>query len=48
MAGRGVLPPSVVDALPRHRDLYYGGAWHRAHGGYAATFDPATGQSLGD
>ena len=48
MPGRDVLPPSVVDALPRHRDLYYGGAWHRAHGGYAATFDPATGQSLGD
>ena len=25
------------DALPRHRDLFYGGAWQRAHGGYAET-----------
>jgi betaine-aldehyde dehydrogenase len=39
---------SVADALPRKRDLYYGGEWHRAHGGSAATLDPATGESLGD
>jgi len=39
--------PDVADALPRHRDLYYGGEWHRAHGGQAATLDPATGESLG-
>jgi len=40
--------PDVADALPRHRDLYYGGEWHRAHGGQAATLDPATGESLGE
>ena len=34
-------------SLPRHRDLYYGGAWHEPAGGYAETFNPATGESLG-
>lgn len=33
--------------LPKHRDLYFGGAWHAPHGGYAETFNPATGASLG-
>jgi betaine-aldehyde dehydrogenase len=33
--------------LPQHRDLYYGGAWHRPQGGYLDTFNPATGESLG-
>ena len=37
-------PPLV---LPQHRDLYYGGAWHRPQGGYLDTFNPATGESLG-
>ena len=37
--------PTLV--LPQHRDLYYGGAWHRPHGGYLDTFNPATGESLG-
>jgi len=40
--------PGVAAALPLHRDLYYGGEWHRAHGGQAATLDPATGESLGE
>ena len=35
------------DCLPTRRDLYYGGAWHVPSGGYAETFDPATGNSLG-
>jgi len=35
------------EVLPRQRGLYYGGAWHEPRGGYAATFDPGTGQSLG-
>jgi betaine-aldehyde dehydrogenase len=35
------------DVLPRHRDLYYGGAWHVPQGGYQETFNPATGESLG-
>ena len=34
--------------LPAHRDLYYGGAWHKPQGGYAPTWNPATGESLGD
>jgi betaine-aldehyde dehydrogenase len=33
--------------LPEHRDLYYGGAWHKPQGGYAETWNPATGESLG-
>ncbi|MDB5913766.1 MAG: aldehyde dehydrogenase family protein [Ramlibacter sp.] len=35
------------NVLPVHRDLYYGGEWHRPQGGYAETFNPATGESLG-
>ncbi len=34
--------------LPRHRDLYYGGAWHDSTGGRAiAVTSPATGEPLG-
>jgi betaine-aldehyde dehydrogenase len=33
--------------LPKHRDLYYGGKWHKPKGGYADTFNPATGENLG-
>jgi len=33
--------------LPARRDLYYGGGWHQAAGGTAATVSPSTGQSLG-
>ena len=34
--------------LPAHRDLYYGGAWHRPLGGnFFALVSPGTGQSLG-
>ncbi|MEA2977421.1 MAG: hypothetical protein QOF19_2941, partial [Alphaproteobacteria bacterium] len=29
--------------LPLHRDLYYGGAWHKPLGGYEPTWNPATG-----
>ncbi|MEO8537824.1 MAG: aldehyde dehydrogenase family protein, partial [Betaproteobacteria bacterium] len=39
--------PDVHAALPKHRDLYYGGGWHRA-AGYAPTFNPASGAALGD
>lgn len=41
-------PPSLTNALPTHRDLFYGGEWHRAEGGYASTANPATGENLGD
>ncbi len=34
--------------FPTHRDLYYGGAWHKPKGGYEPTWNPATGESLGD
>jgi betaine-aldehyde dehydrogenase len=34
--------------LPTHRDLYYGGAWHKPQGGYEPTINPATGESLGN
>jgi betaine-aldehyde dehydrogenase len=33
--------------LPTRRELYYGGKWHTPKGGYADTFDPATGDILG-
>jgi betaine-aldehyde dehydrogenase len=35
-------------SMPRHLDLYYGGEWHKAGGGYATTFNPANGQALAD
>lgn len=36
-------------SIPEHHlDLYYGGAWHRAQGGSAPTFNPFTGQQLTD
>lgn len=33
--------------LPKHRDLYYDGAWQKPKGGYQETVNPATGASLG-
>jgi betaine-aldehyde dehydrogenase len=42
---KGKTAPS---ALPVHRDLPYGGAWHKPAGGYEPTWNPATGESLGD
>src|SRR6201989_2559487 len=33
--------------LPAHRDLFYGGGWHSAVGGTAATVSPSSGQALG-
>ncbi len=41
------MTATATVALPVHRDLYYGGAWHAPLGGYSETFDPATGASLG-
>jgi betaine-aldehyde dehydrogenase len=38
---------SPHSVLPAHRQLYYGGGWREPHGGYAETFNPATGESLG-
>jgi len=32
--------------LPANLKLFYGGAWHEPHGGYAPTMDPATNISL--
>ncbi|MDX3907187.1 MAG: aldehyde dehydrogenase family protein [Pigmentiphaga sp.] len=39
-------PDPVTRAMPTHLALYYGGAWHAPAGGFAATFNPATGQAL--
>ncbi len=37
-----------TDPLPRHRDLYYGGAWHSAAGGRSFEItSPGSGRSLG-
>jgi betaine-aldehyde dehydrogenase len=36
-------------SLPKHRELYYGGEWHKpVNGAYCATLDPAHGVSLAD
>jgi betaine-aldehyde dehydrogenase len=37
----------VKAALPKHRSLYYAGAWQEPLGGYSQTVNPATGESLG-
>ena len=34
--------------LPANPKLFYGGAWHEPHGGYAPTMDPATNIPLAD
>jgi betaine-aldehyde dehydrogenase len=41
------LKRDPAHALPLHRDLYYDGDWRVPDGGYAATVNPATGESLG-
>jgi len=39
---------SKIEAiLPKHRDLYYDGKWQKPKGGYLDTWNPATGESLG-
>jgi betaine-aldehyde dehydrogenase len=45
--GSGKVAANIEAALPRHRSLYYGGAWHEPLGGYQDTLNPATGESLG-
>ena len=42
-----IVRDRVGAILPRHRDLYYGGSWHKPKGGYQDTLNPATGESLG-
>jgi betaine-aldehyde dehydrogenase len=38
-----------LTSLPKHRELYYGGEWHKpVNGAYCATLDPAHGVSLAD
>lgn len=37
----------TLDVLPRERRLYAGGRWMEPHGGYAETWNPGTGESLG-
>jgi len=41
-------PATAHRALPAHRELFYGGAWHPADGGACwEGFSPADGRSLG-
>lgn len=40
-------PIDLASVMPRHRQLYGDGRWLEPHGGYADTFNPATGESLG-
>jgi betaine-aldehyde dehydrogenase len=44
---RPSAPAAIEAVLPKHRDLYYGGAWHEPRGGYLDTLNPASGESLG-
>jgi betaine-aldehyde dehydrogenase len=37
----------MLDVLPRERRLYAGGRWIEPQGGYAETWNPGTGDSLG-
>src|SRR5437764_506667 len=42
------VPGRVNSALPSHRGVWYGGAWHDALSGRSAeTWNPSTGESLG-
>jgi betaine-aldehyde dehydrogenase len=45
---RDAKDTKATSPLPTHRDLYYGGAWHKPQGGYEPTFNPATGKNLGN
>jgi betaine-aldehyde dehydrogenase len=47
MDDRMVTPAQDHRSLPAHRALFYGGAWHEPAGGYAPTYNPATGETLG-
>lgn len=42
-----LAPTALERSLPRHRDLYYDGKWHKAQGGTLETFNPGSGESLG-
>ncbi len=46
--GEAPLPSDLAALLPKHRDLYYGGGWHRPAGGYLRTINPANGADLGE
>ena len=41
------IKSKIDPILPKHRDLYYDGKWHKPKGGYLDTWNPATGESLG-
>jgi len=41
------IPAELQKALPKHFDLYYGGDWHAAKGGYQETFNPSNQQVIG-
>lgn len=43
--------PTVIEhfsrVAPKHRDLFYDGAWQKPHGGYRDTRSPSTDENLG-
>lgn len=43
--------PTVIEhfsrVAPKHRDLFYDGAWQKPHGGYRDTRSPSTDEKLG-
>ena len=39
--------PTLEASLPKRRELFYGGGWHKAQGGYVDTISPGTGENLG-
>ena len=39
--------PSIEDSVPKHKDLFYGGEWHKPSSGeYRDTFNPGNGQVI--
>src|SRR5205823_11429277 len=48
-APTGAEGTDAASILPAHRDLYYGGGWHRPLAGrYFELTSPGTGESLGN
>ena len=44
---RARIDAEIIAKMPKMRDLYYDGGWRKPGGGYASTYNPATGANLG-
>jgi delta 1-pyrroline-5-carboxylate dehydrogenase len=44
---RARIDANIIAKMPKMRDLYYDGGWRKPGGGYASTYNPATGADLG-